>query len=119
MTHVLQIERGVSAARAHEESDKSKHHAAEERKPIKDAEQAVAKATTEEREPNKDAEHTAVAKKKKHKKKTRSRPKELPRCVRQAWTRKITKTTPFKPPSTSARRLEASRALRSWRPGSA
>ena len=88
MTHVLQIGRGVSAERAHEESDKSKH-AAEERKPIKDAEQAaakavteergpnkdaeqaVAKATTEEREPNKDAEHTAVAKKKKHKKKNK------------------------------------------------
>jgi len=86
MTHVLQIGRGVSAARAHEESDKSKH-AAEERKPIKDAEQAAAKAvteerglnkdagqaaakaTTKEREPNKDVEQTAVAKKKKHKKK--------------------------------------------------
>ena len=85
MTYVRQIGRGVSAARAHEESDKSKH-AAEERKPIKDAEQAAAKAvteerglnkdagqaaakaTTKEREPNKDVEQTAVAKKKKHKK---------------------------------------------------
>ena len=36
MTHVLKIGRGVSAARAHEESGKSKQ-AAEERKPIKDA----------------------------------------------------------------------------------
>ena len=47
MTHVLQIGRGVSATRAYEESDKSKH-AAEERKPIKDAEQAAAKAVTED-----------------------------------------------------------------------
>ena len=33
MTYVRQIGRGVSAARAHEESDKSKH-AAEERKSV-------------------------------------------------------------------------------------
>ena len=75
MTHVLKIGRGVSAARAHEESGKSKQAAEEpvkdagqvaakavtkEREPNKDAEQAAAKATTEEREPDKDTEQAAA-----------------------------------------------------------